>query len=179
MVWLGTLSFIIQSGILKTHMIPGIPLYYISILILVFWFSFSHWGAKIALAVPITFLVGFQVFRLPVELIFDLWAEQRTIPVTMTWAGQNFDVVTGLLALMVAPLTGRYRIIAWVFNILGIILLVNLLRVGAMSSPFPFAWGVDPTLQLVLHWPYALAGPVCVGGALAGHVILTRALLYH
>jgi hypothetical protein len=28
-----------------------------------------------------------------------------------------------------------------------------------------------------MHLPYALIAPVCVAGALAGHVILTRALL--
>jgi hypothetical protein len=43
--------------------------------------------------------------------------------------------------------------------------------------PLPFAWGVQPPLQLVMYLPYALIGPVCVAGALAGHVILTRALL--
>jgi hypothetical protein len=47
-----------------------------------------------------------------------------------------------------------------------------------MSSPLPFAWkDVDPPLQLALHLPYALIVTVCVAGALAGHVVLTRALL--
>jgi hypothetical protein len=36
---------------------------------------------------------------------------------------------------------------------------------------------VTPPLLLALHLPYAWIGPVCVGGALAGHIVLTRALL--
>lgn len=49
------------------------------------------------------------------------------------------------------------------------------MRVAIMSSPLPFAWGPQPPpLLLALHLPYALIGPVCVGGALFGHVVLTR-----
>ncbi len=41
------------------------------------------------------------------------------------------------------------------------------------SSPLP----VEPPLVLAFHLPNALIVPVCVGGALFGHVALTRALL--
>ncbi len=179
LVWLGVLSFVITSGILERHAFPGVPLFFISIIVVVLWFSLSHWGAKMALAIPIGCLVAFQIFRLPLELILDLWAEQGTIPRTMTWTGQNFDVATGILALIIAPLTGRYRLLAWTFNVMGLVLLINVMRVAMMSSPLPFAWDVHPTLQLVFYMPYGLIGPVCVGGALAGHIVLTRALLYH
>ena len=37
--------------------------------------------------------------------------------------------------------------------------------------------GVEPPLQLMFHMPYALIATVCVAGAVAGHVILTRRLL--
>jgi hypothetical protein len=56
-------------------------------------------------------------------------------------------------------------------------LLLNVMRVAMMSSPLPFAWDVRPPLQLVSHLPYAWIAPVCVAGALAGHLVLTRALL--
>lgn len=179
LLWLGFLSLVVASGVLEKFVTLGLPLFFISIIAVVLWFSFSHWGAKIALTVPIAFLVGFQLFRLPLELILDLWVQQGTIPATMTWTGKNLDVLTGLLALIVAPITGRYRLVAWAFNIVGLVLLVNVIRVAIMSSSLPFGWGVEPTLQLAFHLPYALIGPVCIGGALAGHVILTRALLYH
>ena len=53
---------------------------------------------------------------------------------------------------------------------IGFALLANVARVVVMSSPLPFAWGVEPPLQLGMHLPYALIVPICVGGALAGHV---------
>ncbi|HWU43036.1 MAG TPA: hypothetical protein VN132_06340 [Bdellovibrio sp.] len=177
--WLFALAIIVQNGLLQEHPFPTMPLFFIFNVGAVLWFSFSHWGAKLALAIPICFLIAFQIFRLPLELILHSWSEQGTIPSTMTWTGQNFDIITGILALALAPLAGRIRWAAWTFNVIGLALLLNVMRVAVMSSPLPFAWSVEPPLQLIFHLPYALIAPVCVGGALAGHIILTRALLYH
>ncbi|MDG0817247.1 hypothetical protein [Bdellovibrio svalbardensis] len=179
LVWLGIVYFVVGSGILEQHILPGIPLFIGSIVLVSSWFAFSRKGTQMSLAIPIAFLVGFHVFRLPLELILDLWVEQGTIPATMTWTGRNFDVATGVIALIIAPLTGRYRGLAWTFNIGGFLLLLNVIWVAMMSSPVSFGWGVQPPLQIAFHLPYAFIGPVCVGGAFAGHIILTRALLYH
>jgi hypothetical protein len=104
------------------------------------------------------------------------WAAQGTIPETMTWSGQNWDIVSGVVALAAAPWTGRHRALAWTANLVGAGLLLNVMRVAVMSPPVPFGWGVTPPLLLAWYLPYALIGPVAVGGALAGHIILTRAL---
>lgn len=56
-------------------------------------------------------------------------------------------------------------------------LLVNVMRVAVLSSPVSFGWPVEPRLDLIFYIPYALIIPVCIGGALIGHIALTRALL--
>jgi hypothetical protein len=94
----------------------------------------------------------------------------------MTWSGANFDIASGIVAVVLAPFAARRRV-AWVANIIGFALLANVARVAVMSSPLPFAWNVEPKLTLLTHLPYAFIAPVCVAGALAGHVILTRRLL--
>jgi hypothetical protein len=48
--------------------------------------------------------------------------------------------------------------------------------VAVLSAPVSFGWHVAPPLLVAFHLPYALIGPVCVGGALFGHIVLTRAL---
>ena len=59
-------------------------------------------------------------------------------------------------------------------------LLLNVLRVALLSTPGPFFSYTDaPPLLLAFHFPTGWIVPVCVGGALAGHVVLTRALLAH
>jgi hypothetical protein len=122
-------------------------------------------------------LVGFHAFRVPLELVLHSWAKQGTVPQTMTWDGQNWDIISGAFAILVAPFAIRSRALAWAANLIGFALLLNVIRVAAMSSPLPIGWGQDPPLLLALHLPYALIAPVCVVGALAGHIVLTRALL--
>jgi len=60
--------------------------------------------------------------------------------------------------------------------VVGLVLLANVMRVAVLSSPVSFGWPVTPKLELIYHLPYALIIPVCVGGALIGHIALTRAL---
>ena len=139
--------------------------------------AFSPLGRRYAAAIPIAALVGFQSFRLPLELVLHLWAQQGTIPVSMTWSGANWDIVSGLVALLATPFAQRLRAVAWIANVVGLVLLLNVMRVAILSSPVPFGWDVEPPLLLAAHLPYALIGPIAVGGALFGHIVLTRALL--
>ena len=139
--------------------------------------GFSRIGKWLALS-PIPWLLAFQGFRFPLELVLHSWVEQGVIPTAMTWTGSNWDVLSGMAALLLAPLARRSRLAAWVGNLLGLGLLLNVGRVAILSSPVPFGWReVMPKLELAYHLPYALIVPVCIGGALVGHIALTRALL--
>ena len=71
----------------------------------------------------------------------------------------------------------KLAIIVCVVILVGIVLLINVGRVVVLSSPLPFAWDVEPSLQLAFHVPFAWIVPICVGGAIFGHAVLTRALL--
>lgn len=173
--WMILISVIVESGLIAEAPFPRIPLFFAFMNACAIGFAFSRPG-KWLMALPLWALIGFQAFRLPLEIILHSWAEQGTIPGTMTWTGQNFDVITGVLALICAPLSVKYVRAARIFNVVGFLLLLNVMRVAMMSSPLPFAWGVQPTLQVVLHLPYAWIGSVCVAGALAGHIILFRKL---
>jgi hypothetical protein len=175
-VWLGALTGLIASGKMETLPLHGLPLFFGPILVLCIGAGLSPFGERLAASVPVAALVGFQAFRLPLELVLHDWAAQGTIPGTMTWTGQNWDIVSGVMALIAAPLAGRFPVAARIANVVGLALLLNVIRVAVMSSPLPFAWGQQPPLLLALHFPYFLIGPVCVGGALFGHVVLTRRL---
>lgn len=175
-VWLGGLSALIVSGRMPSLPLSGLPFFFAPILLVGLGAGLSPFGGKLAAGVPLAALVGFQAFRLPLELVLHSWVAQGVIPETMTWTGQNWDIISGVTALVCAPLASRHPIAARVANIVGFALLVNVMRVALLSSPLPFGWGQQPSLLLALHLPYAFIGPVCVGGALFGHVVLTRAL---
>lgn len=175
--WLGLLMWLVGSTALQHLPFFGIPFFFGAVFIVSTAVGLSRLGGKLATELPIAALVGFQSFRLPLELVLHAWGENGTIPLTMTWSGQNWDIVSGLVALLAAPFAGHSHRAAWASNLIGAILLLNVVRVAVMSSPLPIGWDVSPPLLLALHLPYALIGPVCVGGALIGHIVLTRALL--
>jgi hypothetical protein len=174
--WLGAQAALVASGRMTSLPLNGLPLFFAPILVICIGTGLSPVGGKIAAGVPLAALVGFQAFRLPLELVLHSWTAQGTIPATMTWTGLNWDIVSGTVALIAAPLAGRHPRVARAANVVGFALLLNVMRVALLSSPVPFGWGQQPPLLLAFHLPYAFIGPVCVGGALFGHVVLTRAV---
>jgi hypothetical protein len=59
----------------------------------------------------------------------------------MTFEGKNFDVLTGLLALPAAYFISTQKISSvtiLVFNVIGILLLLNILIIAVLSMPTPF-----------------------------------------
>jgi hypothetical protein len=95
----------------------------------------------------------------------------------MTWSGRNWDIISGVVALVAAPFCRQSIMWAWIANGVGLAFLANVMRVAVLSSPVTFGWPVEPKLELIYHVPYALIVPVCIGGALIGHIALTRALV--
>jgi hypothetical protein len=177
LLWLATIALLVGSGWLEAAsgrlIVLGATVFTANVLL-----GFSPMGRWMAVACPIPWLLAFQGFRLPLELVLHSWVNQGVIPESMTWTGSNWDILSGIAALGLAPLSRRSRIAAWTGNIIGAVLLVNVARVAVLSAPVPFGWrDVNPKLLLPYHLPYALIVPVCVGGALTGHIILTRALL--
>ncbi len=61
--------------------------------------AFSSVGARMTTQLPVVALVGFQAFRLLLEVVLHRLHVEGVIPVTMTWGGPNLDVLTGVLAL--------------------------------------------------------------------------------
>lgn len=176
-LWLSLLAGLVSSGRLAGLPGSGLPFFFGGVIVVSVGTGLSSLGRRLAAGLPLAALVGFQAFRLPLELVLHSWAAQGTIPGTMTWTGRNWDIASGVTALLALPFANRSRAAAWAANLVGSILLLNVMRVALLSAPVPFGWNVQPPLLVAFHLPYALIGPVCVGGALLGHVVLTRALL--
>ena len=175
--WLGLLARLVASGWVAA-MPERLLIFGPGILLVSALVGFSRIGDWLARPVSIPWLLAFQGFRLPLELVLHSWVKQGTIPETMTWTGSNWDVISGIVALGLAPLCRNSRAAAWTGNIIGFALLLNVGRVAVLSGPVAFGWAdVTPKMLLPFYLPYALILPVCVGGALIGHIVLTRALL--
>lgn len=186
--WMGVTAILANSGVLLSlRGSPKLMVYLVTCNGLALALALSPAGKRLIQQVPIAALVAFHGFRLPLELVLHAWFDQGVLPVQMTYEGHNFDIITGSSALLVGamlhwvPISNatRWR---WVlaFNILGTALLVAVVRIAILSTPWPLrSYMNDPPIQLVFYAPYTWILVVCVAGALWGHVLVFRWLWSH
>lgn len=140
---------------------------------------FSPLGTRLT-ALSLTALIGFHAFRLPLEFLLYAFHFQGRLPIQMTFAGRNFDVLSGLSSIYVAYWISRGkagRRAAWAWNLGGLALLINIVAVALLSLPAPWrAFPARPPNELVLHFPYVFIPALFVMSALAGHLLLFRKL---
>ena len=141
--------------------------------------AFGGVGTRIAQHIPIWALVGIQSFRLPLELAMHALSQRGIMPVQMSYSGRNFDIVTGATAIVVAILVkqgygGRRLVASW--NVLGLALLVNVVSVAIASMPLLRLFGDDRVVTFVTYPPFVWLPAVMVLAALAGHLVIFRAL---
>ena len=142
--------------------------------------AFSAFGSGIVAGIPLAGLVAYQVFRVPVEWVLHQLYSQGVIPVQMTYAGRNFDIVTGVLAAALGLWlwTGHrtvWLVAAW--NVIGLALLVNIVTIAVLSTPAPFRYFMsDPPNLLPSTFPYVWLPSFLVQAALFGHLVVFRAI---
>lgn len=185
LAWLTCTGALAASGVLARLDLrpPPAMLLIVAVLGVAIGFGLSRTGGTLAAAVPLVTLIGLQVIRLPLELVMHRAADRGIMPPALSYGGYNFDIVTGAVALvlvlaMKAGLTVP-RGVVWAWNVWGLWCLGVIVAVAVASAPIVRAFGDDPRHinTWVLHLPYIWLPTVLVVVALAGHVIVTRALL--
>jgi energy-converting hydrogenase Eha subunit A len=179
-LWLAVVSWLALSGLLGRFDLrpPPMALWFAATLLGPLALALSPYGRRLALALPLGALVGFQAFRLPLELLMHQAAADGIMPVIMSYSGYNFDIVTGITALVLGVAFTRWDVprslvIAW--NFLGLGLLVVIGTVAFSASPIFLAFGPENVNVWVTSFPYSTMS-VMVGAALFGHVLVFRKL---
>jgi len=144
--------------------------------------AFSRKGMQLLQSVPPHWLVYMQSFRIMVELFLLFAFMAGKLPVQMTFEGRNFDIVTGILALPVGYLLVRKKSyatkLAAAYNVIGILLLLNVLVIAVLSMPTPLRYFMnEPSATLVAQFPFILLPGVLVPVAYALHIFSLRQLL--
>jgi hypothetical protein len=145
--------------------------------------AFSPLGTRLARHAPIHALVGYQVFRVPLEFWLQAMHARGAIPEQLTWSGLNFDILSGITALVVASLAwrggaSRRLIAAW--NWLGFALLLNIGWIAVTSFPTPLrVFTNEPSNAIVTTFPYVWLPAFLVQAALFGHVLVWRWLAHN
>jgi hypothetical protein len=182
-VWLFATGVLAWSGFLARaeelpprFVIVMVPTFALPVLL-----GLSDVGKRLSNA-PFALLIGFQAFRLPLELVMHQAAIEGTMPEQMSYAGMNFDIVTGATALVVAVLAARdlaprWLLLAW--NTLGTLLLLAIVLIAVASLPAFAAFGREPAQvnTWVAYFPFVWLPAGLVSSGVLGHVLLWRRLL--
>lgn len=151
----------------------------VSVLTLGVLLARSEAGDRLARGLPLVFLVGFQGFRLPLELAMHRAHTEGLMPGQMSYSGLNFDIVTGITAIALGVAMAFTAVPKWVvyaWSVLGLGLLANILVIALLSTPVFAYFGPDRLNVWITRMPYTLLPAVMVLAAWAGHLIVLRAL---
>jgi hypothetical protein len=180
--WMGVTWAAAETGHLsRLDLVPppflGLP---VALVILSFVLAFSRFGARLIDGLPLAWLIGVQVFRLPLELMLHRAYSEGVMPMQMSYAGWNFDILTGLTALPVAWAVsrgygGRWLVAAW--NALGTLLLVAIVVIAIVSTPIVGWFGPTLLNTFVMFPPFVWLPAVMVLTAAVGHLLVWRALV--
>ena len=179
--WMAITWGVAASGALRrwNAMPPPLALLVLAIMLIAFRFAFSATGREMALHLPLWALIAVQGFRYPLELAMHRMYERGIMPVQMSYAGFNFDIVTGIGAVLVAGFIATRRAgraLALVWNILGLLLLTNVVVIAILATPLFRYFGDDHLNVWVTYPPFVWLPAVMVLAALAGHLVIFRAL---
>ena len=180
-LWLFVVSAASYSGALMPRRGPPLPFValVVSIIALGVLIARSDVGDRLARGLSLAALVGFQGFRLPLELAMHRAHDEGLMPIQMSYSGQNFDILTGITAIVLAIALAVTKVPRWLihaWNVMGLILLTNIVVVAILSTPVFAFFGGDRLNVWVTWMPYTLLPAVMVLAALAWHLIVWRAL---
>jgi hypothetical protein len=124
---------------------------------------------------PLRPLTLIHVVRIPVELTLYWLFIGGLVPQAMTFAGRNYDILSGILALaayFLAFTAGKAN--KWVlitFNLVGLALLANIVITAMLSIEGPIQrFGFDQPNRAVLYFPYVWLPTMIVPVVLFSHL---------
>ena len=116
-----------------------------------------------------------HVVRIPVEFVLYWLFLGSMVPREMTFARWNYDILTGILSLLVYLTAFRgntvNKAILVAFNFIGLALLLTVVSIAALSVPSPIQQiAFDQPNRAVLTFPYSLLPTIVVPIVLFAHL---------
>jgi len=126
-------------------------------------------------------LTLFHLIRIPVEIVLYLLYMDHQVPEIMTFAGGNYDIISGITAPViyyygyVKKSFSRVILLCWNFICLG--LLLNIIARAVFSTPSPLQkLAFDQPNIAILHFPYNWLPSVIVPMVLFSQLVCFRSL---
>ncbi|MBF9140001.1 hypothetical protein [Hymenobacter properus] len=183
LAWLGLQAGVELSGFYTvTNSLPPRPMALLAppVLLIALLFGTAR-GRHYLDALDLPALTMLHVVRIPVELVLYGLYVYRAVPELMTFAGRNWDILSGLSAPVVyylvfrRPTLGPGWLLAWNFVCLG--LLLNIVTNALLAAPTRFQqFAFDQPNVAILHFPFNWLPAVVVPLVLLAHLAAIRQL---
>ena len=142
-------------------------------------------GRRFTDSIDLKKLTLVHIVRVPVEITLFMLSTHKLIPELMTFAGRNFDILSGITAPIVyfvcfknSQLKNRKLLLIWNFICLG--LLLNIVINALLSAPFPFQqFAFDQPNIAILYFPFTWLPCFIVMIVLYGHLAVIRQLIIY
>jgi hypothetical protein len=138
----------------------------------------SNIGARVAAAIPLWLILGFESFRIGVELLIHRLWEDGLVPKLLTYAGGNVDMFVGLSAPIIAWIATKGRLglrLAMGWNVLGLLSLANAAASAVLTGPLKLISTEVPNVAMGM-FPYAFIPGFLAPLAVTLHVFAIRAI---
>ncbi len=180
LAWIGIFGTLAAQGTFtdfssfppKLLAVPVAPIFMVIAL------SYSQVFKEVIRHIPYTWLIGFQAFRVLVEII--LWAmfTREMLPEQMTFEGRNFDILVGITAPITAWLiykNAANRKLVLIWNLFGLALLINIVGIAILSMPSPIRqFFNEPANTIVAVFPFVFIPGIYVPVAYTLHIFSLR-----
>lgn len=182
LAWIAVTGLLASRGVLRMWGPPTMGLVLGPAFLIPVAIALSPLGRQLVAGIPIAWLVGFQGFRIIVEMLLHRAYVEGLMPVQMSWSGRNLDVVSGVTAVAVGLWLARSlrpsSLLVALWNTLGVALVANILLVALLSAPTPFrVFTNDPPNVWITRAPWVWLPSVMVLAAILGHALVIRWLI--
>lgn len=148
-------------------------------LISAFIIPFLRPTKKLLEAIPDHWLILPQAFRILVEILLWMLYLQEVFSIHLTLEGRNFDILAGILGLIIGLVwMKKGKVPKWVsigYNILGLGLLGNIVGMAILTFPTPFQQFTEgPGNTIIATFPYIWLPAVLVTTAYWFHFLSLR-----
>jgi hypothetical protein len=158
--------------------LPGIVWVVGPVVLFVVFVVRSNIGARVAATIPLWLILGFESFRIGVELLIHRLWEDGLVPKLLTYAGGNVDMFVGLSAPIIAWIATRGRLglrLAMGWNVLGLLSLANATASAVLTGPLKLISTEVPNVAMGM-FPYTFIPGFLAPLAVTLHVLAIRAI---
>jgi hypothetical protein len=184
-VWLAIQGVLSYTGFYQNSSgtPPRIALAILPPLVLIILVLTTKRGKKFTRRLDLKTLHLLHIVRIPVELCLYWLSLQKAVPELMTFAGENFDIITGITAIILYVTCFKRRAVRSVnllfgWNIIGLVMLGSIVVKGILSVPTVFQQLAHEQPNIaVLYFPFVWLPSFIVMVVLFSHLVMIKRLM--